>query len=86
MVPIQGVPAWCDAIITWDTPLDKQTHNTENITFPQLRWWAVINRTMTNLQRILFELSTHGISLGFFHMLLGKTVGCFLLDYHPFCL
>ena len=25
-------------------PVDRQTHANENITFPQLYWWAVINQ------------------------------------------
>ena len=38
-------------MITWEPPENRQTDMTENIAFPQLRWWTVLN------QRIIYSLT-----------------------------
>ena len=40
-VPCMGPGYPSGAIVKWGPPMDRLTHMTENITFPQLRWRMV---------------------------------------------
>ena len=43
-------------IVTWRLLVNRQTHTTENITFTQIRWWAVmiVIRTILSTAKELF--------------------------------